>query len=118
MKNAFSTALLDLLYTERNLQLEQERQALLAKTIQWLNEFGDRYGIATAYIFGSITQPQKFTQESDIDIAVEQINTDDLFAVIGFVSEAMGRDVDVIEINKCHFANQIRQSGILWKTIN
>jgi len=118
MKNVFSTALLDQLYAKRNLQLEQERQALLAKIIQWLNEFGDRYGITTAYIFGSITQPQKFTQKSDIDIAVEQININDLFAVIGFVSEAVGRDVDVIEINKCHFANQIRQSGILWTTIN
>lgn len=114
----FNTALLDQIYIQKNIQNEQERLMLLEKIKQWLDQFGDRYGIKTAYIFGSITQPHKFTQESDIDIAVEQINTNDLFAVIGFISEATGRNVDVIEINKCHFANRIRQSGILWKTIN
>jgi len=114
----FNTALLDRIFIQQTIQNEQERLMLLEKIKQWLDQFDDRYGIKTAYIFGSITQPQKFTQESDIDIAVEQINTNDLFTVIGFISEALGRDVDVIEINKCHFANQIRQSGILWKIID
>lgn len=113
---SFSTFKLDQVLADQNLQIEEERQFLLKKTLDWLDEFGSWYGIQKAYIFGSLTQPQKFNQQSDIDIAVEQVNPDDLFSVISFISEATGRDVDVIEINKCHFANHIRQTGILWTT--
>ena len=118
MEKTFRTDLLDDLYVQRRLRLEQDRQNLLAKTIQWLEEFGDRHGINKAYIFGSVTQPQRFHEESDVDIAVEEIQPDDLFAVIGFLSEAIARDVDVIDLRHCHFAEQIRQSGIVWKKEN
>ncbi len=113
---SFSTVKLDRILVDQNLQIEKERQCLLSKTLNWLDKYGSQYGIQKAYIFGSLTQPQKFNQQSDIDIAIEQVNPDDLFSVISFISEATGRDVDVIEINKCHFANQIRQAGILWTT--
>jgi len=110
----FSTSRLDQILGDRDLQVEKERQQLLNKTLNWLDKFGPQYGIQKAYIFGSLTRPQRFHQNSDIDIAVEQINPDDFFSVISFISEATEREVDVIELNKCHFANRIRQSGILW----
>ena len=110
----FSTSRLDQILGDRRLQNEQERQILLKKTLNWLDKFGPEYGIQKAYIFGSLTQPQRFNTQSDIDIAVEQINLDDFFSVISLISEATEREVDVIELNKCHFANRIRQSGILW----
>jgi uncharacterized protein len=111
---SFNTNKLDQILANRHLEAEKERQYLLNKTLNWLDTFGSQYGIQKAYIFGSLTQPQKFTHQSDIDIAVEQINPDDFFLVISLISEAMARDVDVIEINKCHFADRIRQTGILW----
>ena len=110
----FSTSRLDQILGDRSLQNERERQDLLRKVMKWLDEYGWQHGIQTAYIFGSLTRPQRFHQNSDIDIAVEQINSDDFFSVISFISEATEREVDVIELNKCHFANRIRQSGILW----
>jgi hypothetical protein len=110
----FSTSRLDQILGDRSLQNERERQDLLRKVMKWLDEYGLQHGIQTAYIFGSLTRPQRFHQNSDIDIAVEQINPDDFFSVISFISEATEREVDVIELNKCHFANRIRQSGILW----
>jgi predicted nucleotidyltransferase len=113
-----NTTKLDRILGDRSLQNEKERQKLLQKVIEWLDKHGLPYGIQTAYIFGSLTQPQRFHQNSDIDIAVEQINLDDFFAVIGFVSEATGRDVDVIELNKCHFGDRIRQTGIRWTATN
>ena len=114
----FSTSRLDQILGDRHLQNEQERQQVLKKTLNWLDKFGPEYGIQKAYIFGSLTQPQRFNPQSDIDIAVEQINPDDFFSVISLISEATEREVDVIELNKCHFANRIRQSGILWtKTV-
>ncbi|HAN73116.1 MAG TPA: signal peptidase [Planktothrix sp. UBA8407] len=114
----FETSKLDQIIRDRYEQNERERQNLLQKVVEWLDEHGLQYGIQTAYIFGSLTQPQRFHQNSDIDIAVEQINPDDFFAVIGFISETMGRDVDVIELHKCHFGDRIRQTGILWTAIN
>ncbi|MCX5964349.1 MAG: nucleotidyltransferase domain-containing protein [Cyanobacteria bacterium] len=114
----FSTSKLDQVLGDRSLQNEKERQDLLQKVVEWLNKHGLQYRIQTAYIFGSLTQPQRFHQNSDIDIAVEQINADDFCAVIGFISEAMGRDVDIIELHKCHFGDRIRQTGIRWTATN
>ena len=111
---SFTTSKLDQILGDRSLQNERERQGLLRKVMKWLDEYGWQHGIQTAYIFGSLTRPQRFHQNSDIDIAVEQINPDDFFSVISLISEATEREVDVIELNKCHFANRIRQSGILW----
>jgi uncharacterized protein len=110
----FSTSRLDQILGDRDLQVEKERQQLLNKTLNWLDKFGPQYGIQKAYIFGSLIQSKRFNPQSDIDIAVEQINPDDFFSVISLISEATEREVDVIELNKCHFANRIRQSGILW----
>ncbi|MBO0348196.1 nucleotidyltransferase domain-containing protein [Phormidium pseudopriestleyi FRX01] len=111
---SFNTSYLDKALKEKRFRLEQERQILLRKTIQWLDEFGSKYGIKKAYIFGSVTQPYKFHSQSDIDIAVEEINSEDFFSVIGFISEALARDVDVIQMNQCHFAHRIREKGIVW----
>ncbi|MGL4502622.1 MAG: nucleotidyltransferase family protein, partial [Planktothrix sp.] len=105
---------LDKALTEKRLRLEQERQTLLNQTLQWLDEFGANYGIKKAYIFGSVTRPYKFHDQSDIDIAVEQINAKDFCSVIGFISEALAREVDVVPLNQCHFANRIREQGIVW----
>lgn len=104
LSTPFTTSKLDQVLYDRSLQNEKDRQDLLQKVLKWLDKYGLQYGIQTAYIFGSLTQPQRFHQNSDIGIAVEHINPDDFFAVIGFISEAMGRDVDVIEVNKCTLA--------------
>jgi len=115
---SFNTSKLDKILSDRSLQNEKERQKLLQKVMQWLDSHGSQYGIQTAYIFGSLTQPQRFHQNSDIDIAVEQINPEDFFVVISLIYEALGRDVDVIEVNKCHFGDRIKQKGIRWTATN
>lgn len=111
---SFNTSYLDKALKEKRLRLEQERQSLLQQTLHWLDEFGLKYGIKKAYIFGSVTRPDKFHAQSDIDIAVEQINAEDFFSVIGFISEALARDVDIVPLNQCHFAHRIREQGIVW----
>lgn len=105
---------LDQILAEKRSQQEQERQFLLEKTRQWLNHNGTEYGIKTAYIFGSVTRPYRFRPQSDIDVAVEQINPDLFFQMISELYTKMGREVDVIELHKCHFSHKIREQGILW----
>lgn len=112
---AFDTYLLDDWIAEHRTKLEQERQATFAKVIQWLEVFGDNYGIHQAYLFGSLIRPGKFTETSDLDIAIDEVNPEHFFSVIGLLSTELGREVDLIELKKCHFAHRIRQQGVLWK---
>lgn len=113
-KTPFNTAKLDKILLNKRFQREKERQLLLNKTLEWLEEFGAKYRIEQAYIFGSVTEPNRFHDQSDIDVAVEQINPKDFFSAIGLLSEHLARDVDIIQLNQCHFANRIRQQGIPW----
>jgi len=114
----FNTTYLDEILAKKRSRLEQERQKLLKKTIDWLDNYGSRYGIKQAYIFGSLTRENQFTKDSDIDIAVEITNADYLFSLIGFISEATERKVDLIQLNNCHFANRIREKGMKWTPKN
>lgn len=114
----FNTAQLDQILQDRALHNERVRQDLLQQVLTWLDDHGLRYGIQQAYLFGSLTQPHRFHQHSDIDIAVEQVNSADFFTVIGSIAEAMGRDVDLIALSNCHFAQRIRQTGIQWTATN
>lgn len=114
----FKTTYLDQVLANQRSQLERERQNLLEKTIDWLDRYGSQYGIKEAYIFGSVIRKNQFTQESDIDIAVEIANAENFFSLIGLISEVTGRDVDLISLHNCHFANRIRERGIKWTPKN
>ncbi len=109
-----NTDILDQVLAKKRLQSEQERQFLLQQVLQWLDKFAESYGIEQAYIFGSLTKPGKFHQKSDIDIAVEQINPENFCNAISFLSTETLRDVDIIKLSQCHFADSIRNTGILW----
>ena len=111
---AFATYLLDEALTRRATQFESDRQATLAKVATMLQELGTRYRIERAWIFGSVIRPHRFTEDSDIDLAVEQIEPTDFFNTISAFSRYWGREVDLVELKKCHFAHRIREHGILW----
>lgn len=110
----FPTTYLDRVLEKKRSQLEKERQNLLEKVIYWLDRYGLKYGIKRAYVFGSITKLNRFSTRSDIDIAVEMTNMEYFFSLGGWLSEVTGREVDIIPIQQCHFANRIRETGIQW----
>ncbi|MGV2387489.1 MAG: nucleotidyltransferase domain-containing protein [Microcystis novacekii Mn_MB_F_20050700_S1] len=116
--SAFPTPELDKILRERDIQREQERQTLLTKTQQWLDENAVEYGINRAYIFGTVTRSYKFHPGSDVDIAVENINPELHFDAISILSSYLGREVDIILLKNCHFAHRIREQGILWTSKN
>jgi len=114
----YPTPLLDQIQAQHRQQNEQERLATLAKITSWLESNAHSYGIFEAYIFGSVTRPYGFTQLSDVDVAVEQIHPQLFFPAIADLSEQVERDVDLIELSKCHFSNLLRQKGIKWTAPN
>lgn len=113
---SFNTDKLDQILKERATQNENQRQEVLKSVQHWLNDHAETYGVEQAYIFGSLTRPYQFQPHSDIDIAVEQVDPEGMFLMISFLMTDMNRDVDVIDLRKCHFAHKIRETGILWTT--
>jgi hypothetical protein len=110
----FPTPLLDAKLQHQRHQAEQERQRLLAQALQWLSSQGEQFGILKGYLFGSVTQPERFSANSDIDLAVESLRDGDPFGLSSYLSLHLNRDVDLVPLDQCHFADKIRQTGMLW----
>ena len=111
---AFPTPLLDARLAREKKQNEADRQLLLASALEWLRAHGANYGITHGYVFGSVTEPGHFTQTSDIDIAVDTWKTGDVCGLMGYLSLHLNRDVDIVPLDQCHFANKIRSLGMPW----
>jgi predicted nucleotidyltransferase len=103
----FDTSLLDQTLAEQQKQREEERLATLQQVLAWLD------GIQRAYLFGSLLRPNRFGQHSDVDVAVEALDANHFFSAMAALSEVVGRDVDLVELCKCPFAERIRQTGQL-----
>ncbi|MGI8935757.1 nucleotidyltransferase domain-containing protein [Leptolyngbya sp. BC1307] len=110
----FPTPLLDARFARQKDCDEQARQQILQMTQHWLGNHAARYGIKGGYIFGSVTLPDRFSDRSDVDLAVETHKTGDICALMGDLSMHINRDVDLIPLDQCHFADKIRRIGLPW----
>ena len=110
----FPTPLLDARLAREKTQNEQIRQQLVQQTLDWLTENAQRYGVKRGYIFGSLTMPDRFTQRSDIDLVVETHKTGDICALMGGLSQIVLRDIDMVPLDQCDFAEKIRRTGLVW----
>jgi uncharacterized protein len=111
---AFDTSIVDKARDKKRAQRESARQALLSQLLDLIDKHSAELNISEAYVFGSITRPGRFREESDIDVAVEQLDAESFFRAMSLLSTALGRAVDLVELHTCHFAQQIRERGIRW----
>ena len=111
---AFPTPLLDARLAREQQQNEANRLLLLQSALEWLRTHGEHYGIDHGYIFGSVTQPGRFTQSSDVDIAVDTWKTGNICGLMGYLSLHLNRDVDIVPLDQCPFADKIRRLGTPW----
>ena len=65
-------------------------------------------------VFGSILRPGRFSEYSDVDIALERDPAMSLYQLISLLSESLGRRVDVLLLPECRFAEKIRCEGERW----
>jgi len=110
----FDTRLLDEVMAERQANCEQERQQVLQQVLQWLQQTGREYGLDRAYLFGSVSQPGRFHDGSDVDLGVEAIDSVKQIEAIASLSLVLLREVDLVDLRQCHFAHRIRETGVLW----
>ncbi len=67
------------------------------------------------FVFGSLSKPEKFTEFSDIDLALEsEPATMTVYQLISLLSEELGRSVDVVLLEECRFKEKILREGELW----
>lgn len=85
-------------YKRKRTKREALRQVVLRQVFDALYRLSEEVSFQEAYIFGSLTEPFRFTEFSDVDIAFKGLNRDDLFFVIGFLMDELNREVNVVPI--------------------
>lgn len=89
---------------------EEERKAILARTISVLQEkFQDSK--VEVYLVGSIIKPFSFSSRSDVDIVLKNYSGD-RFELWGQLEEKIGRPVEIIIYETCHFQEFINKEGL------
>ncbi len=91
------------------------RKQMLRQLLRSLPLLAARYGFARAYVFGSLTKKDRFRKTSDVDVAVEGLPDEKYFTFMAELSDLLGREVDVIQIEKHHLKNRILEDGLEWK---
>lgn len=96
---------------------EKERKAVLEEINQGLLQLSKQYDWEAIYLFGSIIKPGKFRPNSDVDIGIKGLNKFDLYSFIGDVSLYLNRNVDVVRLEECDFAQKIVERGVRWHSM-
>jgi predicted nucleotidyltransferase len=92
------TYLLDKILAQKRKEQEEKRQQTIAKVKQAVAELAKSCSFQAAYIFGSLTKPSKFNDQSDIDIAFTGLSDADFFSTIAYLSDKLQRDTDIIQL--------------------
>ncbi len=101
-------------HQERLNEREIFRQKTLNDIFHYLDHLSEKYNFKQIIIFGSLIKEGLFGRYSDVDIAVEGLNKYDLYKFIGDLSLEIGKEVDVVRLEECHFADEIKLEGIKW----
>jgi predicted nucleotidyltransferase len=96
---------------------KRERKRLEMVDCVWkaIHHLSHTYQWEELYIFGSVTKSKQFGRHSDVDIGVQGLDKLQHFRFIADLSNIIERDVDVLRLEDCFFADVIRKRGIRWK---
>ena len=112
------TRLLEEYLKEVEIKKEKKRLELLERALGALSALSREVGFKDAYVFGSVLQKKKFYYDSDIDIAVRGLRDEDFFYFMSRAAEILGRDVDVVQLERHRLKDKIIKEGLLWKKQN
>jgi len=101
-------------FLEREAEREKLRIYILEQINKALTTLEKKYHWDKVYLFGSAAQKGKFRENSDIDIAIEGLNSFDHYAFTGDISEFLNMRVDVVLFEECPFAKSIEERGLKW----
>jgi len=75
----------------------------------------NKYAVKKVFVFGSLTDPELFDENSDIDIAVEGIDEELFYKAMGDIISKIGTfKVDLVDFNDCKktIFDAIKREGI------
>ena len=116
MAGKFKTDVLNRAIARKRREREALRVAVQARALQLLDE--SPVELDEAILFGSVVRPGRFSARSDVDVAVPDLEPRDFFALMGHLEEGLEREIDLVPIDTCHFADSIRRTGLKWKRTN
>lgn len=108
------TYLLDRVLEERRSQREALRLVTLERIKRVLEEMSGEIAFDEAYIFGSVTKPYRFFEETDVDIGFLGLRDEDFFKALAYLSYSLERDVDIIQLEKHRLKEKVMKGGIRW----
>lgn len=108
------TYLLDKVLQRKSIERERLRLASIEKAKKILKEMSKSIAFEKVYLFGTITKPYRFSEESDIDIAFVGLKDEDFFSALAYLSRNLGRDVDILQLEKHRLREKIIKEGIVW----
>jgi uncharacterized protein len=103
--------------SRRRARDEALRHSVLEAVCAALDRLALEYPFEEAYLFGSVVNPGRFSDRSDVDVGVEGLDGRDLYRFVASLSGAVGREVDVVLLEESGLAPFIRAKGISWKKI-
>ena len=112
LKRGFSTYLLDEAVARKKEERENLRLDVLKKLNYIIGKLYLKVPFNEAYIFGSVTKPYEFSENSDADIGFLGLKDEYFFKAMAFISREINRDVDVIQLERSRFAKKIKKEGV------
>jgi predicted nucleotidyltransferase len=100
---------------KKALERERERLKVYDRTWEAIERLEERYPFDALYFFGSLTRPYGFFNRSDIDIGIKGLDKYLHYRFISDLSGLLKREIDVVRLEDCPFADTIRKRGIRWK---
>lgn len=103
------------IYRRKAEKRERLRKEFLNTVYKALERLSEEVSFEDVYIFGSLTEPYKFGEYSDVDIAFKGLDRDGLFYAVSFLSGHLNREVNGVHMEDIHFKDKILKEGIRWK---
>ena len=115
MAAGFSTEGLDQALAQKRRERERDRRDTLARLPDLLASAP--IALSDAIVFGSILRPGAFHDRSDVDIAIPSVAPRCYFELKSHLEDDLCREVDLVELDRCHFAASIARDGLPWTSL-
>jgi uncharacterized protein len=97
---------------DRSRARERHRLTTLARVEEQVRQCLAHRPLVRVFLFGSLLRPGCFALASDIDIAIEGLPPSEYFALFAELEDRLQTErLDLIELERCSFAQFIRQTG-------
>ncbi len=104
---------------KKNKKEKKEKQILFKKlhkeALIAAEQLGKKFQLEKVYIFGSLTDENKFHKYSDIDFAVTGLKSEEYLAAWGELEKLLDHPFDLVRLEKAHksLKEVIREDGVL-----